>query len=157
MSAPLNLLRNAEEIGVGFLSSKASSALEKVLTDEEITHEERSALKEAARFLRETSQGASIASGSIIQGVSPSRSIAAFDLALGPIDTLKVISQQDALGDFFLALADAVEGLVTTQTATQSKENLRKAKIFFEALCHWVLAEANSRRGRSDLLSNGMN
>lgn len=148
MSAPKQLLKNADEIRVGFLSARTSAVLANVLAQNNLAETDKPTLQEAEAFLTEIAEGANIATTSTFrQGVSPSRSIAAFDLALGPIQALKMLVGRDSkLDSFFESLSQAIHRLRETGDSTLDAKELEHAKGFFDALRSWVTSEVNTKR-----------
>lgn len=148
VGAPNQLLQDAETIGIGFLAARTSSVLRQVLGGLPIGVDEEHVLADAARFLQDVSDGAQFTvSGNFREGASPSRSIAALDVAFGAIDVLKqTVKQDEGVASFFEDLADAVtkarEAGLTDDIATP----LKTADKFFEALGTWLSTELRSRK-----------
>ena len=150
MSFPKQVLREAEELSVSFLSAQTVSALKNALQKQALSGSERHTLDDAATFLEQIAAGAEIASASTVRaGSSPSRSIAAFDMALGPIGALKSLVREDqGLDLFFGGLANAVRTLGETGAvgANAGEEQIQTARTFFEGLRGWLAAELSASR-----------
>lgn len=149
MSYPKQVLRDAEELSVSFLSSKTSAVLDHALGNTALSAPERQTLGDAATFLDQIADGAQIATTATVrEGVSPSRSIAALDMALGPMAALKnIVRQDEQLDAFFGSLATAVRTLGQTG-AIADAEQIRTAKTFFEALRTWLADELSASRAK---------
>ena len=148
MGAPNQLLRDAETIGIGFLASRTSSVLRQLLDGKKIGNDEVHVLEDASRFLQDISDGARFtASGNFREGASPSRSIAALDVAFGAIDVLKqLVSDEHGVARFFEDLASAVTKAGSSGNSQEIADSLRTADQFFEALGTWLSNELRSRK-----------
>lgn len=148
MSAPDRLVRDAEAISFSFLTAKTSNVLQRVLDKRRITGDETAVLENAFRFLQDISDGARFTvQGNFREGANPSRSIAALDVALGPIDALKkLVSHEDNFATFFDELAHAVEQVRNTGSGQGVEAPLQSAKQFFEVLSSWLADELNTRK-----------
>jgi hypothetical protein len=148
MSAPGQLVQDAETISFGFLSAKTSDALAHALETDAVTPEHVEILEKAASFLRDISDGARFTmSGTFRPGAVPARSIAALDIAFGPIQSLrKLVAQRNDLAAFFDELAQAVIEVKNTGHAHQVEVPVRAAQSFFEGLNDWLNLELRSRR-----------
>ena len=148
MSAPKQLLKNVDEISIGFLSAKTSTALGHALQDTALTASDREALDDAAVLLERIADGASIAATGVArQGVSPTGSMAAFDMVLGPLEALSEIANEgDELDSYFSSLATSVRTLLANGDAQAQKPELRRAQQFFDMMKGWLSSELNTRR-----------
>jgi hypothetical protein len=150
MSFPKQILRNAEELSVSFLSAQTSSVLSNALRKLELSRSEKHTLDDAAVFLEQIADGAQIANTATVRsGSSPSLSIAAFDIALGPIATLKnIVRQDEELDAFFGNLASAVRGLGQAGHvgAEADEGRIKVAQTFFESLRSWLANELSCNR-----------
>jgi hypothetical protein len=147
MSAPRQLIQDAEAIRYGFLSARTSDALSSVLQKNSATQEELEILEKAARFLRDISDGATFTvNGAFRQGAEPARSMAALDVALGPIDALRTLVRANNLAEFFNNLAQAVTVVKETGHAHDVQKPAREAQEFFEHLNSWLSQELRARR-----------
>jgi len=143
----MQLIQDAEAIRYGFLSARTSDALSSVLEKDSATQEELEILAKAARFLRDISDGTTFTvSGAFRQGAVPARSMAALDVALGPIDALRSLVRENNLAVFFNNLAQAVTAVRETGHAREVQESAREAQEFFEHLNSWLSQELKARR-----------
>ena len=146
MSAPNAAVRDSQEIGYGFLAARASIALRQALDDKELSSDDVALLVDASEFLKDISDGALITTGSVREGVSASRSIAALDVAFGPLETLKQLVKSEAeIAPLFQSLSQAVGSLATKATEGVNKQELKLAEQFFSGLSSWLLEELSSK------------
>jgi hypothetical protein len=149
MSAPKRAMRDATDIDNGFLAAKASVALRNAAAGN-LSVDDRIILGRAADLLQEVATGAQRAQGAVVQGVRPSRSIAALHLALGPMDTLKRLVNNDpqGLSPLFGRLAQAVRAVQAGADLNDLRPALDSAQEFFDGLSGWH-ASALAARKRS--------
>ena len=148
VSAPNQLLRDAEAISYGFMAARTSNALRQALDNQHISADDKEVLENARLFLQDISDGASFtASGAFRHGANPSRSLAALDVAFGPLDALRhLVNQHADVSAFFEELANAVSKVKTTGSTEGVEAPLQGAREFFEALNVWLSAELNTRK-----------
>src|SRR5580658_2144569 len=109
MNAPHPLFRDADSVGRGFMTARASNLLRRVMERKPISADEVELLSIAERFLRDVADGAQFtASGAFREGANPSRSLAALDIAFGPMRVIKSLVERDSFADLFEELASAV-------------------------------------------------
>jgi hypothetical protein len=148
MSAPNQLLRDAEAISFGFMSARTSNVLRQVLENRQISADDMDVLGNAQLFLQDISDGANFtASGAFRHGANPSRSLAALDVAFGPLDALRhLVNQHEDVAAFFEDLAKAVSKVKATGSIEGVETQLQGALEFFEALNVWLSTELNTRK-----------
>jgi hypothetical protein len=141
-------MRDAEEIGYGFLAARASIALRNSMRKQELSADERAVLVKAAVFLNEIADGALITKGNMLEGVRPSRSIAALDVAFGPLDTLKhlVKSEQHEIAPVFRRLSEAVKAVREGTDSPELAPSINDAQQFFDNLSGWLANELATRK-----------
>jgi hypothetical protein len=146
MSTSRPLFCNADSIGLSFVTARASQALTHLLNGVNLGDEDRDALSKGSRFLLEISNGADISvHGTIREGVSPSRSLEALEVAFGPMDALRtMVSSEEDMAKLFRELADAVSA-VAGGTEKPALQALRSARDFFEALQRYVAQDLVAR------------
>jgi hypothetical protein len=147
MSAPKRAMRNAEEIGYGFLAAKASLALQ-VAQQRQLSADETAVLGKAATFLNEIANGAKISKGAVLEGVRPSSSIAALNVAFGPLEILKrlIKSDREEIAPVFIRLSQAVKAVQEGADPNTLKPTLSEAQEFFDGLSGWLASEINARK-----------
>lgn len=147
MNAPNPLFRDADSVGRGFMTARASNLLGRVLERKPISADEAVLLSNAERFLRDVADGAQFtASGAFRDGASPSRSLAALDVAFGPIKVIKTLVEREAsFAALFEELASAVSRARQTGSSEGIEESLGRARQFFEALAEWIANSLDSR------------
>jgi hypothetical protein len=147
MNAPHPLFRDADSVGRGFMTARASNLLGRVLERKPISADEVELLSSAERFLRDVADGAQFtASGAFREGANPSRSLAALDIAFGPIRVIRTLIEREAsFADLFEELASAVSKARETGSADGIEESLGRARQFFEALAEWIANSLDSR------------
>ena len=147
MSAPKRAMRDAHDIEIGFLAAKASLALRNALSGQ-LSADDRAALRKAAELLDEIATGAQRAKGAVLQGVRPSRSMAALHVAFGPIDTLKKLVNQDQEGllPMFQRLSQAVRAAESNGNLEEWHPSLNHAQEFFSGLSDWHASALASRK-----------
>jgi len=140
-------MRNAEEIGYGFLATKASITL-RVAFQRRLSKDESAVLGKAAMFLNEIANGALISKGTVLEGVRPSRSIAALNVAFGPVETLKrlIKSEHQEIAPVFERLSKAVKAIQEGADPVPLKPDLSEAQEFFDGLSGWLASEISSRK-----------
>jgi hypothetical protein len=152
MSAPKRALRDAEGIRVGFLAARASSALTKVLQQADLTADESADLAKATLFLTDIADGVRLTSrGDTTESVRPSRSIAALDVALGPLDQLRefVKAEHQELEPMFRRFSDAVLAAQARIDIEKQLKSITEAQVFFEGLSGWLANEIATRKRHS--------
>ena len=129
------------------MTARASNLLKRVLDNKPISADELALLSNAERFLRDAADGALFtASGAFREGANPSRSLAALDVAFGPIKVIKTLVQQEAnFASLFEELASAVSKAKQTQSSEGIEASLGRARQFFEALAEWIAGNLDSR------------
>jgi hypothetical protein len=147
MSAPKRAMRDARDIANGFLAAKAAVALRNASSGQ-LSADDRAALSRAADLLDQIVTGTQRTKGEVVHGVRPSRSIAALNLALGPIDTLKklVKTDQEGLSPFFQRLAHAVRAVEQDADLSGLEASLSDAREFFDGVSGWHASALASRR-----------
>src|SRR5258708_6389652 len=147
MSAPKRAMRNAEEIGYGFLAAKASLVL-KVAHQRQLSADETAVLGKEANFLNEIANGAKISKGAVLEGVRPSSSIAALNVAFGPLEILKrlVNSERAEIAPVFMRLSQAVKAVQEGADPLPLRPTLSEAQEFFDGLSGWLASEINARK-----------
>jgi hypothetical protein len=148
MSAPRRAMRDAEEIRYGFLAAKASVALQQAMRNEQLTPDDLAVLAKASRFLSDIADGASILDGHVLEGVRPSRSIAALDVAFGPLDLLKqlVDTEKDEIAPVFRKLSQAVSAVHDGAGPAELRPTITHAQQFFDGLSGWLANEVSKRK-----------
>jgi len=148
MSAPTPLFRDADSVSCGFMTARASNLLKRVLDKKPISTDEMALLSNAERFLRDAADGAQFTtSGAFREGANPSRSLAALDVAFGPIKVIRTLVRQEAnFANLFEELASAVSKAKETQSAEGIEDSLSRARQFFEALAEWIANDLDSRK-----------
>ena len=146
MNAPHPLFRDADSVGRSFMTARASNLLGRVLERKPISADEVELLSSAERFLRDVADGAQFtASGAFREGANPSRSLAALDIAFGPMRVIKSLVERDSFADLFEELASAVSKARETGSSDGIEESLGRARQFFEALAEWIANSLDSR------------
>jgi hypothetical protein len=143
MSARNRSLRHADDIGNGFLATKTTIALRNALGGQ-LSGDDRVILERAAELLDEIATGAQRTKGTVVEGVRPSRSIAALHVALGPIDTLKRLVKNDVGGISPLCqrLSSAMRAVVRPDADPKPLQPaINEAQEFFEGLSGWLASE----------------
>ena len=148
MSAPNQLMQDAETISYGFLAARTSNALRHLMAGQALDIDDERILEDATRFLQDISDGARFtASGNFREGANPSRSIAALDVAFGAIDLLKqLVNQERNVASFFDDLAQAVSKAREAGISPEVVESVQTADQFFEALGTWLSNELHSNK-----------
>jgi hypothetical protein len=147
MSAPSQLHRDAEELSYSFLAARASDVLQHALENQPLNQDDSEVLSDAALFLKAISDGARFTgSGTFRQGAIPSHSIAALDVAFGPIEALRQVASERDLVSAFDDLSVAVNIVRETGSAIQHEVEVQKARLFFEELSNWLESEFSTRR-----------
>lgn len=158
MSAPKRAVRDAQEIAYGFLAAKASIALGHAIDRRQLSVDERAVLSKAAKFLDEIANGALITKGNVLEGVRPSKSLAALDVAFGPLDTLKKVVNdgQDGIAPVFSKMSEAVRSLQEGSYSADLTVTIAGARQFFDGLSGWLATElANRKRFTGRMRSSG--
>jgi hypothetical protein len=147
VSAPSTVLRQASSFRYGVLSVKTAKVLRSALEDRPLTEEDRETLRRAAAFLIDISDGARIATGTIRARARghTSRSIAALDYALPPIEALHA-ELGDDIAPHFDRMARALNAAVSNRLTHEHHEVLRHALMFFEALRSSLVRDRRVRR-----------
>jgi hypothetical protein len=147
MSAPNPLFRDADSISCGFMTARASNLLRRVLEKKPISTDEVALLSSAERFLRDVADGAQFtASGAFREGANPTRSLAALDVAFGPIKVVRALVEHEAnFAGLFEELASAVSKVKDTLSPEGVEDSLGRARQFFEALADWIANNLDSR------------
>lgn len=147
MNSNFPIFRSAEPMSFAFLATRASNALERVIEDKPIGADEKDVLDQAVQFLREISNGAQISThGTFAEGLSPSRSLAALDIAFGPIDALRrLVSNEKDVALIFEKLSNAVEHVRETGKTEGNVTLMQGVKQFFDALSAFVLNDLATR------------
>lgn len=147
MSARNRSMRHADDIGNGFLATKTSIALKNALGGR-LSADDRIILGRAAELLDEIAMGAQRTKGTIVEGVRPSRSIAALHVALGPIDTLKRLVKNDVGGISPLCqrLSSAMRAVQSDADPNPLRPAISEAQEFFDGLSGWFASELAVRR-----------
>jgi hypothetical protein len=150
MSFPNQVLRGTEELSVNFLSAQTYSALNHALQKQDLSAPERLTLENAATFLEQIADGAEFANRASTRfGSTPSRSIAALDMALGPLDALKeIVGENEELDSFFGGLAGAVRSLGASGHVSDNESQIQLAATFFELLRNWLASRISASRPR---------
>lgn len=158
MSAPHPSIRDGEEIGYGFVAAKACVALDHVLREGSLSDADRAALTPASQFLKDIADGAAITMGGVREGVSASRSMAALDVAFGPLETLKRLVRDEAeIAPVFLKLSESLEELSEgRKTSAALKTELVAAQQFFDSLSSWLIDELGTRSRALDHYGSGL-
>jgi hypothetical protein len=140
-------MRNAEEIGYGFLAVRASNALRDA-SKRPLSKDEGAVLEHAATFLNEIANGARISEGAVLDGVRPSRSIAALNVAMGPLEALKrlVQAEHEEIAPVFSRLSQAVRAIHDGADPVPLEPSLNEAREFFESLSGWLANEISTRK-----------
>lgn len=147
MSAPNPLFRDADSVSCGFMTARASNLLQRVLEKKPISTDEVALLSNAERFLRDVADGAQFTtSGAFREGANPSRSLAALDVAFGPIKVIRTLVQEANFANLFEELASAVSKAKETHSAEGIEDSLSRARQFFEALAEWIANDLDSRK-----------
>lgn len=147
MNTPNVLFRDADAISCGFMTARASNLLRRVLDKKPISTDEVVLLSSAERFLRDVADGAQFTtSGAFREGANPSRSLAALDVAFGPIKVVKALVEHEAnFASLFEDLASAVAKVKDTKSPEGIEDSLGRARLFFEALADWFANNLDSR------------
>jgi hypothetical protein len=147
MSARNRSMRHADDIGNGFLATKTSIALRNALGGR-LSEDDRVILGRAAELLDEIATGAQRTKGTVVEGVRPSRSIAALHVALGPIDTLKRLVKNDVGGISPLCqrLSRAMRAVQGDADPKPLQPAISEAQEFFDGLSGWLASELAVRR-----------
>jgi hypothetical protein len=148
MSAPNQLMQDADTISYGFLAARTSNALRNLMAGNSLGSDDERVLEEATRFLQDISDGARFtASGNFREGANPSRSIAALDVAFGAIDLLKqLVSREKNVASFFEELAKAVSQAREAGVSPDVAGSVQSADQFFDALGTWLSNELHSHK-----------
>src|SRR5687767_851755 len=102
MSAPHLELKEVEFLSLGFMTNNAIHALERVVMGSQVSESDTRALKKMSMFLDDISSGAEfITSGNVPAGFNASRSLQAFNYAMGPTETLKKLVKNEDVRTFF--------------------------------------------------------
>lgn len=146
MSAPSTVFKEASDLNFGFLSVKASNALSAVLDHQPLSDDERQDLHRAAEFLEDVADGALVAiEGTFRQGARDDRSMDALSYALGPIDTLKELAQEENVSVLFANMSKAVHCAAEAPTQAQT-EDMKVAISFFDALYKLIVRDLQAER-----------
>lgn len=147
MNAPNPLFRDADSVSCGFMTARTSNLLKRVLDKKPISTDEVALLSSAERFLRDVADGAQFTtSGAFREGANPSRSLAALDVAFGPIKVIQTLVEHEAnFATLFEELASAVSKAKETQSSEGIEDSLGRARQFFEALAEWIANNLDSR------------
>jgi hypothetical protein len=144
MSAPRRAARDAGDLGYSFLAVRAARTLP-VVGQRQLAADERAVLTKAADFLSDISNGALITGGGVLEGVRPSRSIAALNVAFGPLEQLRRITQDDKeIATVFGRLSQAVRAAANAQLA--EAQDIETAQSFFSGLSDWLSTELSARK-----------
>lgn len=140
-------MRNAQDIGYGFLAARASIAL-RTARDRPLTADENVVLAKAATFLDEIAHGALISTGTVLEGVKPSRSIAALSTAFGPLETVRrlVNAEHAEIAPVFARLSRAVRAIQEGASTQQHQPAVDEAQEFFDELSGWLENELAQRK-----------
>jgi hypothetical protein len=147
VSAPSTVLRQASSFRYGVLSVKTAKILRATLDDHVLTEEGKDTLRRAAAFLVDISDGARMATGTIRARARahPSRSIAALDYALAPIETLRA-NLGDDIAPHFDRMARALNAVASNRLAPDQRQILEQALQFFETLRSSLVRDRRIRR-----------
>lgn len=149
MSAPKVGMREANEVSYGFLAERTSIALLQALNARSLSEDDLAILQRASSFLNEIADGAlNTATGSFAEGVRPSTSIAALEVALGPLESLKqlVRNDQHQIAPVFRRLADAVGAVKSGRVRRTERPSIQEAQIFFDEMSGWLANELQNRK-----------
>ena len=149
MSAPKLAMRDVNEISQGFLAERAALVLDQALKNKTLTADDLAVLRRAAAFLNEIADGGlNTATGQFTEGVRPSASIAALEVALGPLETLKqlVRNDQDQIAPVFRRLATAVSSATSGRVRNPERDSIVEAHHFFDEMSGWLANEIHNRK-----------
>lgn len=148
MSAPNLELKQTDHLALGFMANGAGNALESYLGGAtELPEYEAESLRDAAVFLCDVASGADfLASGRTAKGFNASRSLEAFDYAMGPLEALRGMLEDNNVAGFFREMARVVNTAAGGTLQPNEEEKLQKAAAFFRALHGWVMTQINRER-----------
>lgn len=147
MSAPRLELKEVEFLSLGFTINGAINALEKCINGADLSKKDVKSLEEAASFLKDIASGANfITSGKVPAGFNASRSLAAFNYAMGPTEALKGLIKDDDVAKFFGNIARAVANARDGVFKPGDSPHIEEAISFLRPFYKWVVAELNSRQ-----------
>lgn len=147
MSAPHLELKEVEFLSLGFTTNGAINALEKFLKGVEFSDKDLKSLKDAAEFLADVESGANFISlGKVSGGFNASRSLEAFNYAMGPTDELKALLKDDNVAKFFEDIAHAVASARDRNAKEEDRPHIEEAISFLRPFYRWIISELDVRK-----------
>ena len=150
MSAPSQHLRQAEHISYGLLAANSVDALNKLIHEANLTQRDQENLQKAAIFLSDIADGADLITNATYRGHNSLASVKAFDVAIGPLEKLQNLAQDEKVVDILRYLSDLVQNAIQDrELAQRNRDSYKGLTDFFSTLNQSLMREMV--RGRQAL------
>lgn len=152
MSAPGHRIRHAEHISYGLLAVNSADVITKLLQSKSLSQRDYDALSQAAEFISNIADGADLVTRANYNGHSSTASMKALDVAIGPLEQLQGLAQdQKAIADTLRTIANKLSAIATSKQTftTKDRPTFERLNVFFERLNNSLMKEM--MRGRQRL------
>lgn len=159
MSAPGQEFRHAKFLDYAFLAAKSEKAVSGMITDGQLSDEDRSVLNQASNFLRQVATGAQALTTGNYQVGNFNAAVEALEVAMDPLQELS-----EALKDRDIAQVLSETAQVISTKAAESPlrplnsdelEDAKLFKAFFDLFYRFILAKIDQMSQVSVLGARG--